>query len=409
MSLLLNNPESVSVDLVLHLQDPEYCDVKIICSDGEIAANKTILGIRSPYFRSMFSSSNNFVESKAGCVKMSQTKAVMEKVVLFFYSGRMACDDLALGQMMDLMALLDLMNLPEEFSTLEKFIIKKIMDGKFAISDCLKYLENSYKLGLETVGKSLLVYLGTRYRKVPKLAELGGLSEPMIFQLLEQKFECRSHTILRFRTFVKWLSVNSMEDAAKSEALKLFNFNNFTFKELNSDVRNSGLYPVDQIMDRMGKVHAELTKTNDEGKFLLTLEDKRLYEREFDLMELQAGRLSEETVRNFCVERTGLPDSILDKIWELADQDEDGFLDKYEFTVACHLVVGAIDRDDEIPDQVVKSRLPHHSIIIFFIAASLSTDPRESVQPLGDPRSADAMPSREMYGNVWKVLSYSFT
>ena len=64
----LSYKESISRDVLAHLQDPEFCDVKIICSDGEIQANKTILGMRSQYFNSMFSSNNNFVESQAGSV-----------------------------------------------------------------------------------------------------------------------------------------------------------------------------------------------------------------------------------------------------------------------------------------------------------------------------------------------------
>ena len=52
-----------------------------------------------------------------------------------------------------------------------------------------------------------------------------------------------------------------------------------------------------------------------------------------------------------------LPDSTLDKIWELSDQDKDGFLDRYEFTVAYHLTRKVYDCGDEIPDQVVIS--PH--------------------------------------------------
>ena len=49
-----------------------------------------------------------------------------------------------------------------------------------------------------------------------------------------------------------------------------------------------------------------------------------------------------------------LPDSTLDKIWELSDQVKDGFLDRYEWTVAIHLAQRAL-YGDEIPDQVVIS------------------------------------------------------
>ena len=115
MSPQLNNKERLARDLVAYLQDPEFSDVKIICSDGgEILANKSILGMRSEYFRCMFSANNNFVESQAGTVKLPYSKAVVDKIILYLYSGEMDCEDLALRPMLDLLQLFDLMNLPEE-------------------------------------------------------------------------------------------------------------------------------------------------------------------------------------------------------------------------------------------------------------------------------------------------------
>ena len=87
------------------------------------------------------------------------------------------------------------------------------------------------------------------------------------------------------------------------------------------------------------------------GNFQLTPEDKRKYDTWFDQQRPQAGRLSEEKVRNFMMQGD-LPDSTLDKIWELSDQDKDGFLDRYEWTVAVHLLVRAYEYGDEIPDQL---------------------------------------------------------
>ena len=60
------------------------------------------------------------------------------------------------------------------------------------------------------------------------------------------------------------------------------------------------------------------------------------------------------------MERYELPDSTLDQIWELSDQDTHGFLDRYEFTVAYHLTIRA-DYGVQIPDQVViSSHSPPH-------------------------------------------------
>ena len=102
----------------------------------------------------------------------------------------------------------------------------------------------------------------------------------------------------------------------------------------------------------------------------------------FDQLQPQAGRLSEEKVRNILM-GFELPDSTLDKIWELSDQDKDGFLDRYEWTVAVHLFVRAYEYGDEIPDQVVISPHSPHSIITLNIAASPSTVQREHSRASG--------------------------
>ena len=118
----------------------------------------------------------------------------------------------------------------------------------------------------------------------------------------------------------------------------------------------------------------DVSKTDEDydpfpGNFYLTPEEKREYENVFDQLRPQAARLSEEEVRNALMEVSELPDSTLDKILELSDQDKDGFLDRYEFRVAYHLTVRA-DNGDEIPDQVVISPLSPYSIIILYITAS---------------------------------------
>ena len=84
----------------------------------------------------------------------------------------------------------------------------------------------------------------------------------------------------------------------------------------------------------------EVTKTDEDfdafsaDDFKLTKDKKKEYNTEFDKLEPQAGRLSEEKVRRFLIQMYWQSDSTLDKIWELSDQDKDGFLDRSEFTVA---------------------------------------------------------------------------
>ena len=90
--------------------------------------------MRSPYFRCIFSSNNNFLESQAGSVKLPYAKSVLEKVIIFLYSGELKFDDLDLKPVLDLMELLKLLNLPMEFSTVESFAMGNIKKGKFSFS-----------------------------------------------------------------------------------------------------------------------------------------------------------------------------------------------------------------------------------------------------------------------------------
>ena len=76
----------------------------------------------------------------------------------------------------------------------------------------------------------------------------------MIIRLIEEKKEDRGQTFVRFQTFVRWLSVNSIEADMKKEVLTKIDFDHFTFKELVSDVKKSDLYPVEKIIERMDKL-----------------------------------------------------------------------------------------------------------------------------------------------------------
>ena len=86
--------------------------------------------------------------------------------------------------------------------------------------------------------------------------------------------------------------------------------------------------------------------------FTVTPEQKKKYDGIFNSGKPQAGLLSEEKVRNILEDN--LPVSSVDKIWSLSDQDGDGCLDRYEWTVACRLAQRAV-WGDPIPNQVVIS------------------------------------------------------
>ena len=284
--MLLKNQQSLGRDLLASLENPEVCDIRIESSEGgEIPANKTILGIRSEYFSRMFSPTNNFVERSTGLCKLSYPKAVVMKVVIYLYSGEMDVDDLALGQLLDLLSLLDLMNLTEEFNQIEKYAVDSLVitpfninNRKFPDLECLTNLEKCFAMRMETIGEALVKRIGNYIGRFCQLEEVGLLSETMIIKLLQVNKESELYTTYRLKTFVTWLSTNSMDDDKKDEVLETFDFVDFTVKELASVVRTSGLYSSDRIIERMGELDEEnweyIVQMDDKDGEICSLEEK---------------------------------------------------------------------------------------------------------------------------------------
>ena len=145
------NKQIQSTDLLDSLKKPEFCDIKIQANDGEIAASKFILSIRSDYFLTMFN--NNFLESSSGLVKMPYPKIVVEMVISYLYSGEMVFKGLQLGLLLDLLDLLRLMNISEDFKQIESYLVRSIKQGyrPFSIEDCVNNLDKSSRIRMENV------------------------------------------------------------------------------------------------------------------------------------------------------------------------------------------------------------------------------------------------------------------
>ena len=105
-----------------------------------------------------------------------------------------------------------------------------------------------------SISEALLTTLGENFLHISEAAEVGVLSKAMISRLMEQKKEVKDQTILRLKTFVAWLSSNTMAAERKDEVVETLDFHHFTHKELATDVRKSGLYHSDRIMERMDEI-----------------------------------------------------------------------------------------------------------------------------------------------------------
>ena len=184
-------------------------------------------------------------------------------VLVYLYSGKMAYEELNLNGLLGLMELLNFLNLSLEFSLVETFITNQTRAGMFAQSDCLKSLDDPSVLGLKTVRETMFANLGENFHQLWEQAEVKTLSEPTIIRLLQEKQGDRSFTIQRFRTFLAWLSANSMDTETRGKVLQTVDFCQFTSGELSTVVRDSGFYKSDDIIDRMQELYVIQEKELD--------------------------------------------------------------------------------------------------------------------------------------------------
>lgn len=83
--------------------------------------------------------------------------------------------------------------------------------------------------------------------------------------------------------------------------------------------------------------------------------DQAKYDAIFDSLQPENGKLPGGKVRPVLL-NSGLNPNMLAKIWELADQDKDGFLDRVEMNVALHLVYRALQGESvprSLPDYLI--------------------------------------------------------
>ena len=92
--------------------------------------------------------------------------------------------------------------------------------------------------------------------------------------------------------------------------------------------------------------------------------EKPKFEINFDSLNPVEGKLSGAKAKKEMV-KSKLPNTVLAKIWKLADIDRDGQLDQGEFALAMYLINIKLE-DDDLPDELSVHLVPHSKYKEFF-------------------------------------------
>ena len=83
--------------------------------------------------------------------------------------------------------------------------------------------------------------------------------------------------------------------------------------------------------------------------------DRYKYDDSFEALNPINGKITGAAAKAEMV-KSRLPNSVLGKVWKLADVDRDGMLDNEEFALAMHLINIKLDGHDlpiELPDHLI--------------------------------------------------------
>ena len=271
-------------DLLKMLLLGSHNDVKIKLRDGEIAANKDILMARSDYFATTFSN-NKFIEGETNSVDISHcSKAVMEKITKFLFSGAVMFSDLDFPQLLELSHISEMILLTKLKVKVDEYLTLDMICGRGKDVQLLPELILGLKLAhgynLSAIGSSIVVELYLNLKDIPNDIASSASFKTLPLKMIREIFLYKASTLFqlpttkqKFVAFMVWLSKNEANEEQKNEIVESFNFEDFTVEELMTSVRDSDLYSGTKIdkrvlelfknQDNLLKETKDLTETKD--------------------------------------------------------------------------------------------------------------------------------------------------
>ena len=210
-------------------------DVKIKLRDGEIAANKDILMARSDYFATMFSN-NKFIEGETNSVDMSHcSKAVMEKITKFLFSGAVTFSDLNFPQLLELSHISEMILLTKLKVKVDEYLTLDIIRGRGKdvqfLPELILGLKLAHGYNLSAIGSSIVVELYLNLKDIPNDIASSASFKTLPLKMIREIFLYKASTLFqlpttkqKFVAFMVWLSKNEANEEQKNEIVESFNF-----------------------------------------------------------------------------------------------------------------------------------------------------------------------------------------
>ena len=189
---------------------------------------------RNDYFATMFRT-DKFIEGKSKSVDMSHcSKAVMEKIIKFIFSGVIKFSDLSLTQLLELSHMSEMMllaNIKAEVDNYAKRVISNAL-----LLDLIQGLKFADQYNLSSLKRSINCELNYELNGIPNDFECADAFRTLQFDLIQDLFmdsrlsSWRPTPIERLEVFMIWLSKNEVTEEQKNKIVESFDLDNFKWR-----------------------------------------------------------------------------------------------------------------------------------------------------------------------------------
>ncbi|KAG7484759.1 hypothetical protein MATL_G00053550 [Megalops atlanticus] len=218
----------------------------------------------------------------------------------------------------------------------------------YIISSLKKEMPNMF--GKENKKKELIANLGEIYLKIEKEHQISPGDFPKIAKMQE---------ILAGQDFSKFQSMKpklleAVEDMLANDIAKLMTLVRQEEAAMPSSTVQGGAFE-GSMNGPFGHGYGEGASEGIDELEWVVGRDKPSYDEIFYTLSPVNGKVSGASAKKEMV-KSKLPNTVLGKIWKLADVDKDGFLDDEEFALANHLIKVKLQGHElpaELPDHLI--------------------------------------------------------
>ncbi|XP_033236722.1 BTB/POZ domain-containing protein 9-like [Drosophila pseudoobscura] len=235
--------DSFVADMASLCMNEPYSDVEFLVEDQRLPGHRLVLATRSEYFRALLY--GGLAESNQREVRLEVPLEAFKLILGYLYSGKMPLSTLDVDTIIDVLDLAHLYGLQVVESGIGKYLQQNL-----SVSNVCTILDVARRKNLNQRAEECLNFIDNNGSDIVKHDSFAQLPKESLEELLRRDTFAALEIDI-FRAVCKWRDNHPSEDFKTVAALVRLPL--LTVQQLVQEVRPSGIYELEQILDAIGQ------------------------------------------------------------------------------------------------------------------------------------------------------------